>query len=190
MFGREGYTRASIDTIAAEASVSTRTIYNHFGDKEHLFREVIQESATQVAEAQIELIRCHLDAIIDMERGLTAFGLVWATSTSEFAEHFALVRQIHAEVDHIPAATLQAWQEIGPLRVHRELVRRMQHLADRGLLTIDDAGQVANHLVSLISAEIVNRTYYGARPLPPTEVAGIVTAGIRTFLHGYAPPSP
>lgn len=190
VFGREGYTRASIDAIAGEAAVSTRTIYNHFGDKEHLFLAVIQDSATQVADAQIELIRRHLDTIIDLEQGLTAFGLVWATSSSEFAEHFALVRQIHAEVGHIPTATLQAWQEIGPQRVHHELARRMQHLADRGLLAVDDADRAASHLVLLTSTEIVNRSYHGARPLPDNEVTDIVTAGIRTFLHGYLPPTP
>ncbi|MDQ2707821.1 MAG: TetR/AcrR family transcriptional regulator [Actinomycetota bacterium] len=190
VFGREGYTRASIDAIASEASVSTRTIYNHFGDKEHLFLAVIQESATQVADAQIELIRRHLDTIIDLEQGLTEFGLVWATSTSEFADHFALVRQIHAEVGHIPTATLKSWQELGPRRVHQELARLMQHLADRGLLALDDADRAASHLVLLTSTEVVNRSYHGAIPLPDDEVTDIVTAGIRTFLHGYLPPTP
>jgi len=35
---RDGYTRASIDAISAEAGVSTRTIYNHFTDKAMLSR--------------------------------------------------------------------------------------------------------------------------------------------------------
>ena len=33
VFARDGYTRASIDAISAEAGVSTRTVYNHFTDK-------------------------------------------------------------------------------------------------------------------------------------------------------------
>ena len=44
VFARDGYTRASIDAIAAQAIVSTRTIYNHFQCKAHLFQTVIQES--------------------------------------------------------------------------------------------------------------------------------------------------
>ncbi|MEV5986378.1 helix-turn-helix domain-containing protein [Streptomyces sp. NPDC052051] len=37
VFGREGYSRASVDANAVEAGVSKRTIYNHFTDKEQLF---------------------------------------------------------------------------------------------------------------------------------------------------------
>jgi TetR/AcrR family transcriptional regulator, mexJK operon transcriptional repressor len=37
VFLRDGFARASIDVIAAEAKVSKQTVYNHFGDKERLF---------------------------------------------------------------------------------------------------------------------------------------------------------
>ncbi len=188
MFGREGYTRASIEAIAAEAGVSTRTIYNHFDDKEHLFRIVITESATEVADAQIALIHRHLDRVGDLEADLIAFGRVWATSSADFAEHFALVRQINAEVGHIPPATLADWQETGPRRVHRKLARSMEHLADKGLLRLDDADQAAMHFVLLAATEVTNRSYYGAIPLDETEVTSIATAGVRAFLHGYLPP--
>jgi AcrR family transcriptional regulator len=187
VFGRDGYTRASIDVIATEAGVSSRTIYNHFETKENLFLQVIQDSATQTAEIQIGLIDRYLDAVTDLEADLIAFGRVWATSSQKFAEHFALVRQVNAEVAHISAATLQAWQEAGPRRVHRELGRRMRHLAERGLLDIDNADQAAGHLVLLTATEVANRSYLGAIPLPEAEVTRIVTAGVRVFLRGYAP---
>jgi AcrR family transcriptional regulator len=187
VFGREGYTRASIDAIATEAGVSTRTIYNHFDDKEHLFLTVIKESATHVADAQIALINQHLDHVTNLERALIAFGRAWATSTTAFAEHFALVRQINAEVGHIPQESLDSWQEAGPLRVHRELARRIQQLADRGLLHVDDADQAAVHLVLLSGAEVTNRSYYGAIPLTENEITQIATAGVQAFLHGYLP---
>jgi AcrR family transcriptional regulator len=187
VFGREGYTRASIDAIATKAAVSTRTIYNHFDDEEHLFLTVIKESAAQVADAQIALINQHLDQVTDLEHDLIAFGRAWATSTTAFAEHFALVRQINAEVGHIPQATLDSWQETGPLRVHRELARRIQQLADKGLLEIDDADQAASHLVLLSGAEVTNRSYYGAIPPTENEITQIATAGVQAFLHGYLP---
>ena len=37
------------------------------------------------------------------------------------ATHFALVRQINAELTHIPADAIEAWQETGPRRVVRAL---------------------------------------------------------------------
>jgi AcrR family transcriptional regulator len=187
VFGREGYTRASIDMIATAAGVSTRTIYNHFDDKEHLFLTVIKESATDVADAQIALINQHLDTVTDLERDLIVFGRAWATSTTAFAEHFAIVRQINAEIGHIPQATLDSWQETGPLRVHRELARRLQQLADKRLLEIDDADQAASHLLLLSGAEVTNRSYYRAIPLNTNEITQIATAGVQVFLHGYLP---
>ena len=54
---RLGYTRASIDAIAAAAEVSTRTIYKHFANKEELFATVLEASATEVADAFVERAR-------------------------------------------------------------------------------------------------------------------------------------
>jgi AcrR family transcriptional regulator len=189
VFGRDGYSRASIDAIAAEASVSTRTIYNHFTDKENLFLTVILESATQVADAQIAHIHRYLDKVTDLESDLLAFGRVWAGMTFRFVEHFALVRQINAEVNHIPQATLDAWQEAGPRRVRRELARSFERLADKGLLRIDDPERAVGHFVVLVATEVVNRSYHGAVPVSDADVNEIATAGVRAFLYGYLPPA-
>ncbi len=185
VFGRDGYTRGSIDAIAIEATVSTRTIYNHFGDKETLFRNVIERSATQVADAQTEVIARHLDAVDDLEADLITFCQTWATPTPEFSQHFALVHQINAEVAHIPTATLDSWQAIGPLRVRRELAVRMRHLAERGLIAAPDPDLAASHLILLTATEVANRTYLAAKPPSSAEVTRLVTAGVHTFLNGH-----
>jgi AcrR family transcriptional regulator len=187
VFARDGYTRASMDAIAAEAGVSTRTIYNHFGDKADLFHAVIQDSATQVADAQIAVIDRHLTKIIDLEAGLTEFARAWAAPMLQYIDHFAMVRQINAEAGHIPQAALDTWQETGPRRVHRELARRIQRLADQGLLRVTDPDRAAMHLVLLTATEVANRSYHGAIPLPETEITRIADAGVQAFLHGYLP---
>src|SRR5690606_10512871 len=43
-FLRDGYVGANVDEIAAEARVSKRTIYNVFGGKEQLFREILADA--------------------------------------------------------------------------------------------------------------------------------------------------
>lgn len=182
-FARDGYTRASIDAISSAAGVSTRTIYNHFTDKEELFQTVIRESSAQVAEAQVELIEQHLTRVEDLEEALVAFGRAWATPHVEYADHYALVRQINAEIGHIPQATIDTWQRTGPQRVQRELAYHMRKLADRGLLRVEDADRSALHLSVLVSAH--NPSYAGAG-LGPDEVEAMVRAGVRTFLHGHA----
>lgn len=182
VFARDGYTRASIDAISAEAGVSTRTIYNHFQDKAQLFQTVIQESATQVAAAQMAIIDRYLSKVTDLEADLIEFGRAWVTPMPDYADHFALVRQINAEAEHIPQPAIDAWQETGPLRVRRELARRLRQLTDRGLLHIDDADRAALHFALLVS--VPNQSYRGA-VAAEEEIAENVTSGVRTFLHGY-----
>lgn len=185
VFARAGYTRASIDAIASEAGVSTRTIYNHFDDKARLFQTAIHESATRVAEAQIALIERHLTKVTDLEQDLLEFARAWAMPMTDYEDHFAMVRQINAEVGHIPAAALEAWQDTGPTRVRRELAARFQRLADRGLLRIDDPDRAATHFVLLTAAEATSRSYHGALPIPEEEVIELATSGVRAFLDGY-----
>jgi AcrR family transcriptional regulator len=185
VFAREGYTRASIDTIAAQAEVSTRTVYNHFGGKVQLFSSVIQASASEVAEAQLALIERYLGEVTNLEDDFVAFGRAWTTATPDYATHFALVNKIRAEAGHLPPAVLEAWQEAGPRRVHRELTRVLTRLAERGLLAIDDPGRAAIHLATLATAEVDNRTYQGTFPISEEEITTMVTAGIRAFLYGY-----
>ncbi|KAA5836901.1 TetR/AcrR family transcriptional regulator [Saccharopolyspora hirsuta] len=187
VFGRDGYTRASIDAIAKVAEVSTRTIYNHFADKAELFREVVLESAAEVREAQLSDLDRHLGKIADLESDLADLGRAFVLTASDFGAHFALVRQINADVGHIPADVLEAWQEVGPRRVHEALAHRMAELGERGLLAVDDPHRVAMHFIALVSAEAQLRTYYGAQPLDEAELDDIVAAGVRAFLRAYSP---
>ncbi|MGK5532765.1 TetR/AcrR family transcriptional regulator [Streptomyces sp. URMC 129] len=185
VFARDGYSRANVDAIAAEAGVSTRTIYNHFGDKAALFHDVIRESATRAADAQIAIIDRHLRKVTDLEPDLVAFGLDWAAqSTAGHAAHFALTRQINAERGHIPRPAIDAWQELGPLRVRRALAARLRALTDRGLLRDGDPDLAAVHLMKLVS--VTNPSYPGGTTAPdPAGTTEAVRAGVRVFLHGY-----
>jgi AcrR family transcriptional regulator len=182
VFAHDGYTRSSVDAIAAEAGVSTRTIYNHFEDKAQLFLVVIDESATRVADAQIAVMDSYLRKVTDLEPDLIDFARAWVTSMPDDADHAALVRQINAELGHIPTAAITAWQEIGPLRVRRRLAHHLALLAERGLLRIDNADRAATHFSCLMS--VTNPTRPDALT-PDDEIIEIVTTGVRAFLYGY-----
>jgi AcrR family transcriptional regulator len=179
VFARDGYTRASIDEISAQAAVSTRTIYNHFRDKADLFQAVIQESASQVADAQIAIIHSYLRKVTDLETDLIEFARAWLTPMPDYADHSALVRQINAEAGHIPPAAIEAWQETGPRRVLRELAQRFAQLADQELLRLDDPDRAAQHFAVLIT--VPNPSLRGTMRRDEE----VVTAGVRAFLYGY-----
>lgn len=185
VFARDGYDRASIDTIAAEAQVSTRTIYNHFRDKAELFFTVVRDSTTEVADAQIAIIDAHLDRLADLEPDLIRLGQALATPMTQYAEHFALVRQIDAYADQLPPAALDAWRDAGPTRVNEALAAQFERLAGRGLLRVDDPERTATHFMLLVRGAIPFQHGLGATP--EDEIADIVTAGVRAFLHGYLP---
>jgi AcrR family transcriptional regulator len=174
-FAREGFTRASVEAIAAAAGVSTRTIYNHFYCKLHLFQTVITESTAEVADAQVALIDTHLCEITDIEGDLIALGRALAASMTGHVEYFALVRQLDAEAGRLQD-TVDAWREAGPVRVTEALAGHLQRLADRGLLRIADPGRAAAHFLLLVSAE-------NSAPSAGEEV----TSGVHAFLHGYLP---
>ncbi|MDX3380425.1 TetR/AcrR family transcriptional regulator [Streptomyces niveiscabiei] len=185
VFGREGYTRAGVDTIALEAGVSNRTIYNHFTDKEQLFQTVALEGAEQVTAAIAEILERHLRKIVDVREDLIAFGLERVAAVTEFPDHFALVRTIEAEASRIPTDVLEAWRDVGPLSAHKRLAPYLRRIGERGLLVLDDPERAANHFNLLTITDVNQRTFYGALPLPDTEVNTIVVDGVDTFLRLY-----
>ncbi|NGN67194.1 TetR/AcrR family transcriptional regulator [Streptomyces sp. A7024] len=182
VFARDGYTRAGIDTIAKEAGVSTRTIYNHFTDKARLFEDVILYSANRVAEAQLAILERHLRKVTDIEQDLIDFGLEWHRRDPAQDRHFALIRHLNADVDHIPPPAIEAWQEAGPLRVFRAFADWLAGLADRGLLRVPDPERAALHLTQLTSPQSPS---FRARQPTDAEITESVRAGVHAFLHGY-----
>lgn len=181
-FARDGYARASIDAIADRAGVSTRTIYNHFGDKATLFEAVIRASAEQVADAHVDAIERHLSGIsseAELESALVACWVDVMGSAPADSPHWSLVRHVQADVGHIPETAVAAWRRAGPQRVQRELAHQLRSLADRGYLQVPDAVLAATHLSALVSSD-----YSGS---DETETTVRIAAGVHVFLYGYQP---
>lgn len=189
VFGRDGYTRTSIDTVAAEAKVSRRTIYNHYGDKNRLFLAVALEGAVEVTEAINQLMERHLRKIVDLRQDLIDFSLDRVHAVSAYPDHFALVRTIEAEALHIPPDILRAWIEAGPQTAHLRLAPYLRGIADRGLLQLSDPDRAASYLTLFTITDVNQRTFYGAVPLPEGEVTDIVTAGVDAFLTLFGNPA-
>jgi len=186
VFGRVGYLGASIDMIATEAEVSTRTIYNHFENKEELFSTVLLESSTRVAVTREELIERHLGDVTDLEPALIALAKEWVRPNPDFDNHFRIVRRLRAESDRFPREVVQSWQEAGPHRARRALAARMAHLADRGLLVVGDPELAAQQFMALITDSTISRAEFSATALEP-EIDRIARVGVHTFLYGYLP---
>ncbi|MGW1172093.1 TetR/AcrR family transcriptional regulator [Kitasatospora sp. NPDC002543] len=213
VFGREGYVRAGMDAIAAEAGVSKRTVYNHFADKETLFLSVALQSSAELTERIRALTAEHLDRVTDLRQGLTDFAVERARAVlsagetgdrgakahedhedhgdhEDYEDHGALDRAIRAEVANIPADVLEAWQEAGPIARRRELARCFGALADRGLLVAEDAALAAERFTLLTFHGIAERSFWGALPVADAEVRRIAAVGVDAFLRIHGTPRP
>lgn len=190
VFGRDGYARASIDNIAAEARASTRTIYNHFDGKEALFSAAVQESASKIAATQVLAIEAHLTTTNPLETELRNLAKSWFTARRENKDHFAIVRQAMAEAPHLPKALIQVWMNAGPDASTNALSQRFEELSQRGVLCCDDYKRAANHFVLLTIGELSRQSFGETLDLTEEEIGATILAGVRAFLHGYLADDP
>jgi AcrR family transcriptional regulator len=212
VFAGEGYTRAGIETIAAQAGVSTRTIYNHFDSKQNLFTVLIQDSSAQIVDLLRDVIDRHLGSVgtpQELEPALIALAHDWARPQTEFADHFAIVGHLNAEAAHLPPKILTAWKAAGPWKAGTELARHLRRLSADGLLDLgapltdaqaaavatgpeaghrmDAAARAAEHFLLLTTVAIANRSYHSAVALDQAQTAILITTGVRAFLNGHRP---
>ncbi|WP_017589607.1 TetR/AcrR family transcriptional regulator [Nocardiopsis ganjiahuensis] len=190
VFLREGYARASVDVIAADAGVSKRTIYNHFEDKRDLFLTIVSQSSATLAADHAAIADRYLSDAEDVRDALVGFGEEWLSPRGRRADHTALVRLLIGEAAHFPDAA-RAWSDSGSELVVRDLAEHLRTLADRGLLEIVAGGEeaAAEHYLALVRTQANSRSFFGALPLPEEERTGMVRAGVDAFLRIHGPGS-
>ncbi|GHF42180.1 TetR family transcriptional regulator [Streptomyces mashuensis] len=183
VFMEKGYARTSMDDIAKLAAVSKQTVYKHFADKETLFAEIVMATTDRV------------DAMIDAVSGIPADAASLEENLVRLAHRFLttlthpqvlqLRRLVVANADSFPELGA-AWYEQGFERVLATLADTFRHLADQGLLRIDDATLAANHFSGLLLWIPVNKAmFHGSPQHTQPELDHYATAGVRAFLAAY-----
>ncbi len=185
MFARLGFARATIDLIAAEANVSTRTLYKHFHNKDELFATVLTASATAVADDYERAVRSGISSAHTPHERLKVLALAATKQALGHPEHFAMIRQIVTETQHFPQGVIDAWRKAGPDRVQRETITQLRALHKDGVLEIENFARAARHFFALTSAETTERPGR-ARP-SPRAVEDAIDAAVQVFERGYAP---
>jgi AcrR family transcriptional regulator len=188
VFARDGWRWTTTEAIAVQAAVDVHTVEHYFKDKEQLLLSVLLDSSASVAAALTLVAENHLAEVTDLYEDLRALGHDWLAPTGEFTEHFALVRHIHAEITHLPAGLVEMWQTAGPRQAQRELARRLERVADQGLLDIDDADRAAGRFIQLVVSGVVQKSFHGALPLTGFETEELVCEGVRDFIRPPRPP--
>ncbi len=183
LFARDGYERTSVDAIAAEAGVSKRTVYSHYGDKESLFILVVRDTYALMRERFAEGVESTLRDVDDVEKSLVSCIREVVRAVTQTPERARLVRLITAELPRFPAL-LDLWHGRGITPLLAEPIAR---LTAEGLLTADDPMEAAGHLSALTIGQINNRSMMGTIPLGEAETDQIITSGVHVFLCAYGP---
>jgi TetR/AcrR family transcriptional repressor of mexJK operon len=183
-FLENGYVGASMDQVAATASVSKQTVYKQFADKEHLFRALIVAISDRVEDPFAEIGRevAEADDIEEAVRRL-ADAFVGGIMTDSVQQ---MRRLVIAEAARFPDLGQEYWNR-GFGRVLPTLADCLGRLSERGLLSIKDPVIAANHLAGLLLWIPSNRVMFFGRmdANTPEDLAHFTEAGVEAFLAAY-----
>ncbi|WP_245411698.1 TetR/AcrR family transcriptional regulator [Phyllobacterium leguminum] len=182
-FCRDGFAGASIDLIAAEASVSRQTIYNHYRDKEMLFGAVVGEIMERMNAALSGILTTFPEKPDNLEQELTLFAIRLGKNCTCNRDGEFLRKLIQAEGERYPEL-FAAWREIGPARVWSTVSDKLARLAKSGALDIDDPDLAVRQFLALVNADL---QFCGLMGKTPTEkeIENAARNGVRTFLRAF-----
>ena len=185
-FLANGYQAAIVDDIAAAARVSKRTIYNIYGGKEQLFREIMAE-AFDTAEAFSSEVAESLVATEDLRATLEATAIRLATIVSS-DRVMRLRRLLIGEAERFPELASEYYAR-APGRVIAVVAAVFADLEKMGLLRLDDPQLAAEQFAYLVVGAQIDRALFNTQmPAPAArDIEATVRAGVSTFLEAYQP---
>jgi TetR/AcrR family transcriptional regulator, mexJK operon transcriptional repressor len=184
VFLREGYGLASIDKVASEAGVSTRTIYERYRNKADLLSAVIvrlvdHDMAAVMATAELDRL--------DPKDALTVIAQA-ITRRSRDPESVALFRIVATEAYRFPE--LAKMRESSKQRWDRAVANYFRSQIKRGTLTLADPDRGAVLFMQMICAELHECLLFGsAQAMAQHDFTPHLKQVIDIFLFGAKPRS-
>ena len=179
----KGFEGASMDAIADAAGVSKLTIYNHFKNKDVLFKEVIISECDK-HEYNPELLQ-HL-VKQSPKTALTAIarsflGLVLEPKVVE------MYRVIISEAAKRPKIS-QLFYEAGPERMIQGFAKLLQEFCKQKRLKIADPHRATHHFFLLVKGELHMRALLNIPPEPTKKERELhIRDVVNLFVKTYAP---
>ncbi len=167
-----GYARTTTQAIAAKAGVAEVTLFRHFGDKQTLFKSVVQQIGGGV---NFEILEAQLTD--DLEADLALI--------SQHALHFFIaqqdaIRMLMFESIHFPE--MKAALAQNPRAMIELLVRYFEKQRDEGNVQIENSQVTAQALMSMIFGYAIGM--HPVKGLLPSEVSieVMMAESVRIFL--------
>jgi AcrR family transcriptional regulator len=182
VFLRDGYGLASIDKVASEAGVSTRTIYERFKNKADLLVAVIlrlaNRMATGVASADLEGLEPP-EALMLIARTIT--------DRARDPDSAALFRIVATEAHRFPELALQL-RENDKRCVDAALANYFRREIKRGTLVLADPDKAAALFLHMVFSELHDRWLFGPEAeLTQLDLTSHLNYVVNLFLWGAAP---
>jgi TetR/AcrR family transcriptional regulator, mexJK operon transcriptional repressor len=175
LFVRDGYAETTLLDIARSAGVATRTVYQHFGDKEAIFRQVMfaQETAAVYAPPVIEPEDSLFDIMVQTANYVLDVSLRPTTVD--------LMRLTIAESKRFPELTKKLTKATY-LRFRANVRAIFDQLVQRGLVHDTNTELSASMFVDLVLGTTALLVYAGWKSAPPR--CSVLNPKIEVFIHG------
>jgi TetR/AcrR family transcriptional regulator, mexJK operon transcriptional repressor len=183
VFAREGYGQAGVDVIAAEAGVAKPTVYNHFGDKESLFRAAIAAESDRVLAEHLAVIDQLRDDGGDLRTMLEKVGHHMLVCHCD-ERSWAVRRLLGAELTRFPDL-IDIIRGRAADRVTEALAGKLARLSVAGRLRGLDPAEAAEQFIALLTGPMEARSRFGTRQVPDDELWAVTRAAVTTFLRAF-----
>lgn len=183
VFLREGYSGTSMESVAHQAGVSKQTIYNHFANKDELFRALVLNVCTRFS---VTLGDYSQFPDQDPEVVLTRFGeeVLKMLSCSDIMR---LHRLLQLEGRNHPSLA-ESYYKFGPDRIARWLTSYLEAQVERGRLQVAMPRIAAEQFVTMLMGHLRLRHLLGFTATPDKEErTRYVTSAVTIFLNGVRP---
>jgi TetR/AcrR family transcriptional regulator, mexJK operon transcriptional repressor len=183
VFLRDGYGLASIDKVASEAGVSTRTIYERYKNKADLLAAVItrlvdRDMAAVLAVTELERL--------DPKDALTTIARTISSRVRD-PESAALFRIVATEAVRFPELAAKM-RESTKLRWEGAIASYFRGQIERGTLSLVDPDRAAVLFLQMICAELHECLLFGgAEAIAQADFEPHIAHAIDMFLLGAAP---
>jgi AcrR family transcriptional regulator len=161
MFVARGYAATTLLDIAKKAGVATRTLYQHFGDKEDIFREVIFARDTAIINPP------ELEGREDLVAALRK-AAHYSYELALRPRSIELMRLMIAESARFPDLMSKVATAIFT-RFTGNVARLFRQLAEKGLIPDGDHDQSAELFVDLLLGNRTVMIYFGWVSAAPSE---------------------
>ncbi len=189
LFLAQGYQTTRTEQIAAAAAVSKQTVYNQFGDKQSLFREIVL-GVTATAEAFAATLPAALsdiDSPAGVDTALRSLARRYLAAVMN-PQVLALRRLVISESLRLPELAA-AYYERAPARVMSVLADQLGQLGDRGLLDVAEPTRAAQDFAFLLLGRSLDEGMFRNREETPdaSDIAATADHAVDVFLAAYPP---